>query len=518
VKRARVPIFIIVPLVVLSLAVLGSRDRDRARHTTTTAVGGATAATLMPVAPPAGALSSTFFCPGGTGQPDGAADAFVLIANPGDRALHATVTVYPGAIDGDQGGAQAIAGLAPKATTVEVPARGRITVHLADVQASPYNAALVEVDGGEVAVEHRVTGKLGSDGGPCASAPSATWSLPTGSDNPGAREVLSLFNPFPDDAVIDVAFVTSDGSRVPDRLGNYVVPGGHLVVLDVNKESPLHEQVATSITSVSGRLVVGRLQSFDGSDPKHPAGMASTLAAPQPALVWTFPEGEVAEGIGEVYTVYNPGDAQAEVDLEIALDDPDVNGTVDPISVKVPPHAYVQVVMQDQGRVPPGVGHAVTVRSRNGVPVVPERAISAGAPATRRGYAPALGSPLVADRWLFADGRADATTAEWLILVNPSPDSLVRFSVTALAKGQPIPIDGLQQVEIRPGGRIAVEVGPHLSRPDLPLVVDGDGPLVVERGLYGVGRPGISLAVGIPLSSGLAVRPPNPPTTTSAPS
>jgi hypothetical protein len=129
-----------------------------------------------------------------------------------------------------------------------------------------------------------------------------------------------------------------------------------------------------------------------------------------------------------------------------------------------------------------------------------------------------LGSPLVADRWLVADGRADATTAEWLILVNPSPDSLVRFSVTALAKGQPIPIDGLQQVEIRPGGRIAVEVGPHLSRPDLPLVVDGDGPLVVERGLYGVGRPGISLAVGIPLSSGLAVRPPNPPTTTSAPS
>jgi hypothetical protein len=192
-----------------------------------------------------------------------------------------------------------------------------------------------------------------------------------------------------------------------------------------------------------------------------------------------------------------------------------VNGTVDPISAKVPAHAYVQVVMQDQGRVPPGVGHSVTVRSRNGVPIVPERVITAADPSPRHGYAPALGSPLVGNRWLFADGRADATTQEWLILVNPSSDALVRFSVTALAKGTPIPIDGLQQVEIQPGGRLAVELSERIRRGDLPLVVDGEGPLVVERGIYGVGRAGMSLATGIPLSAGVSVPHPNPPTTTS---
>ena len=514
-NRARIPVFIVVPLAVLSLVVLGTRDKDRSGDTATASATAEAAATLMPVAAPAGALSSTFFCPAGTAQPNGEADAFVLIANPGDRQLHAIVTVYPGAIDGDQAATQAVATLAPKATTVDVPARGRITVHLADVQPSQYAAALVEVDGGEVSVEHRVTSKLGSDGGPCASAPSASWFLPSGSDNPGARELLSLFNPFPDDAVVDVAFVTSDGSRIPDRLGNYVVPGGKLVVLDVNKESPLHEQVATSVTSVAGRLVVGRIQSFDGSDPKHPAGIAATLAAPQAALVWTFAEGQVAEGVGEIYTLYNPGEAQAEVDLEIALDDPDVNGTVDPISAKVPGHAYVQVVMQDQGRVPPGVGHSVTVRSRNGVAIVPERVITADKPSPRRGYAPALGSPLVANRWLFADGRAGGSTQEWLVLVNPSSDALVRFSVTALAKGTPIPIDGLQQVEIQPGGRLAVELSERIQRADLPLVVDGDGPLVVERGLYGVDHPGMSLATGIPLSADRTVPDPAPPSTTS---
>jgi hypothetical protein len=175
--------------------------------------------------------------------------------------------------------------------------------------------------------------------------------------------------------------------------------------------------------------------------------------------------------------------------------------------------------MQDQGRVPPGVGHSVTVRGRNNVPVVPERVITATKPSPRQGYAPALGSPLVASRWLFADGRADATTEEWLIFVNPSNDSLVRFSITVLGKGTPIAVDGLQQVEIHPGGRIAVELGQHLKRGDTPLVVQGDGPLVVERGLYGVGRPGFSLAVGIPLSPGrsVPVTPPSTTTTTTAP-
>jgi hypothetical protein len=171
--------------------------------------------------------------------------------------------------------------------------------------------------------------------------------------------------------------------------------------------------------------------------------------------------------------------------------------------------------MQDQGRVPPGVGHSVTVRSRNGVPIVPERVITADDPSALHGYAPALGSPLVANRWLFADGRAGKSTQEWLIFVNPSSDSLVRFSVTVLAKGTPIPIDGLQQVEIQPGGRLAVELSERIQRADLPLVVDGDGPLVVERGLYGIDHPGMSLATGIPLSAGRTVPDASPPSTTT---
>ena len=47
----------------------------------------------------------------------------------------------------------------------------------------------------------------------------------------------------------------------------------------------------------------------------------------------------------------------------MALDDPATNGVVDPIPVTVAPRGYTVVTMQDQTRVPKGIGHGLTVRS-----------------------------------------------------------------------------------------------------------------------------------------------------------
>src|SRR5205085_6529472 len=110
---------------------------------------------------------------------------------------------------------------------------------------------------------------------------------------------------------------------------------------------------------------------------------------------WAFAEGLLTDGLQETYTVLNPGAQAAAVELEVVLDDPSTNGVVDPIQVSVPARSYVQVAMRDQTRVPAGVGHAVTVRSPSGQPVIAERVLRAAAPAPRLGYGPALGSPFV---------------------------------------------------------------------------------------------------------------------------
>jgi hypothetical protein len=476
---------------------------------------------LMPMASRPDAVSSAFFCAGGGATTGAAFDTMVVVANPGAAPADVLLTTFPAAVSGDADGMAAVAQLKPISTSVTVAPRSRADLHLAELQASPFAAAVVETNDPDIAVERRVMNATGTQtsSSPCASAPSDSWYFPTGTTTRDARELLAVFNPFPVDAVVDVTFQTSDGFRNPAELHSLPVPGGQLRVLDLSAIVPRIEQLAATVFSPSGRVIVDRLQSFDGSDPNHPAGLAATLGAPRPAKVWTFPEGEVGEGLNEVFTMMNPSDAPASVQLEVGLDNPGINGAVDPIPVDIPARGYAQVAMREQTRVPANVAHSVTVRSTDDRAVVAERVISAAAPAPRHGYAPALGAPLVATRWLFADGRAIAgQVAEFLIVVNPSTDSIAHLRFSALAQGQLLAIDGLQDVEVTPGGRLTVELGQHVNRPELPVIVEADVPIVVERGLYAADGSSISLACGIPLSEAVSVplaRAPDSTTTTA---
>ena len=511
----RLPLLVLIPAVLVALG-LATRSHRADLAAPVATRGGSSLAALQPTAAPASALSSTFYCAGGSATSGDQFEATVVVANPTSVALSGQVTVYAGALDTDAAGQQAVASLQPAVRPLNVAAHARAEFRLGEAQASPFAAALVEIYGGQVAVERRTYGPRGLSVSACATAPSSSWYLPSGSTTKDARELLALFNPTPDSAIVDLAFITSDGFRAPPPYQGLVVPPRHVSVIDIAAAVGRHDEVATEVLSRSGRVVVDRLQSFDGSDANHPAGAAVTLAAPQPTTAWTFPEGLVTNGLNEVYTVLNPGDAPAAVELAIALDDPATNGEVDPIAVDVPARSYVQVAMRDQTRVPPGIGHAVIVRSTNDVPVVPERVISAAAPATRLGYAPAFGSPVTATKWLFAEGRADATEAEFVTLDNSSTQTAhVRF--TALAQGQPLAVEGLQAVEVPAGQRVAVELGQHINRADLPLLVESDVPVVAERGLYAASGIGLSLAIGVPLAEGLAPPPAPPPTTTTEP-
>jgi hypothetical protein len=507
-------------LAVIVVAIVALILADRAATTPVSHDSVATNA-LMPVASPPGAVSSAFFCAGGAAAAGVVFDATVVVANPGAVAADVLVTVYPAALSGDATGTAAVAKLKPVTKGVAVGPRTRAEIHLADIQPSPFAAAVVETNNPDIAVERRVVSPAGrASSSPCASAPSDTWYLPSGTTTRDARELLAVFNPFPVDAVVDVTFQTSDGFRNPGELQSLPVPGGQLRMLDISALVPRIEQLAATVFSRSGRVIVDRLQSFDGSDPNHPGGLAAMLGAPGPAKVWTFAEGQVGESLNEVFTLMNPSGGTATAQLEVTLDDPATNGAVDPIPVSIPARGFAQVAMRDQTRVPKNVGHSVTVRSTNDVGVVAERNIRAAAPAPRRGYAPSLGAPLVATRWVFADGRAVAgQMAEFLVAVNTSTTSIAHLRFTALAQGQLLAIDGLQDVEVAPGGRLTVELGMHVNRTDLPLVVEGDIPVVIERGLYAADGQSISLACGIPLSETAAVpsAAPIPTTTTGVP-
>ena len=85
----------------------------------------------------------------------------------------------------------------------------------------------------------------------------------------------------------------------------------------------------------SGRLVVDRVQRFDGSEGR--AALALMLAAPAPATTWAFPEGHHRADLVERWHVYNPGADEALVSLELV---PDSEDEPEPLDVPTSPHRW----------------------------------------------------------------------------------------------------------------------------------------------------------------------------------
>ena len=433
----------------------------------------------VPMAARSSAGSSAWFCTGATAAPNGAADGTVVIANAGDRRLTGSVTVVPS--EGE-----------PRRVGLIIAPASATAVRLVDVVPAPNASAIVELDGGDVVVEQAVNGPLGESVAPCASSASSTWYFAEGATTKDATEVLSLFNPFPEDAVVDLVFSTEEGQVTPQALTGLTVRGGGMVTLNVGEHVQRREAVSAVVRARTGRVVAHRLQMFDGSAGRK--GMSSALGAASPGDVWYFPEGRVGEGIGERYHVFNPSPEEARVGIDLTLE----QGVAEPILVTVPPETRVTVVANDEARIPKNVFHAATLRTTNEVDVVVERSFDLGPPSPLLGLAITSGARLSARQWVLAAGAANAQTDEYIVLFNPAAGT-AHVSVTLLGDGARLPVATLGDVQVGPGQRARIRLVDHLQRDRAPLVVESSEPIVVERDLYRAGAIGASMVIGIPL-------------------
>lgn len=442
---------------------------------------GAAARALMPTSGPVDALSTTWYCVGASGNAGGPAAATLVVSNAGRRDATATVLMVP-----DQGPAQGV--------PLAVPARSVASLPLTPLAAAPHAAAVVDVDSGSVVVELVVGGGPGTGGDhaatPCASAASRRWYFAGGATTKDASLHLSLLNPFPEDAIADLSFSTDTGRAAPADFQGIVVPGGGLVVVDIGTHVRRREAISTEVAVRSGRVVAA--QTLARSLPGR-AGLSAALGAPSAGAEWYFADGLVADGLAERYAVANPGRREAKVLIEISL----AEGVAEPLERTIPPRSRLDVVMGAEVGVPKGVAHAVVVRSLNGVPVVVAREQEAAAPAPRAGRADTIGARRPARTWTFAAGGVSDTIDEWIILHNPGRRP-ARISVTGLAAGQSLALEGLQGLAVAPGRRLPIRVSDHVKRSPLPLVVRSSVPVVAERALFGVGGPGLSATMGVP--------------------
>ena len=471
-RTRRAPVLVILAALLLAGGVVDRRV-DRASPQSATAVSA-----QVPMGAPASARSSAWYCPGApVSGPLG--EGTLVVANAGDRRLTGTVTLYP-----DRGESRQ----APLA----VGPSGRASVRLADLVTTAYASALVELDGGQAVAEVTTTGPLGDTVAGCTSSASSSWYFAEGVTTRDAAEVLLALNPFPDDAVVDVVFSTEEGIVSPQALTGLLVRAQALTTINVGEFVQRRESVSITLTARTGRLVVGRLQTFDGTAGRR--GVSVGLGAAAPGPTWYFPEGFVAEGLNERFLLYNPGPVEAQVELALALD----SGEAEPLRLTIPRESRLTVVAGEESRIPKGVPHAVTVRSVEGPDVVVERAIDGAAPSARTGLSITLGARLPATRWLTAAGAADENTDQWIVVQNPG-DRAARVSLTLLAEGSAGPVGNFTNVEVPAGQRKALHVNDALRRPTTPLLLTSTEAVVVERDLYRLRAPGIGMSTAIPL-------------------
>lgn len=471
----RLPALAVLVGLLIGLVLLGRTGEG------TTATFGRPRLELAPTADARDALTSTWYCAAGTAARGALFNATVVVTNAGDQRREGTITWMP------TGGGERTS------VPIELAPNETVAQRAVDHVTAPTVSALVEVDGGGVAVEHAVSGPRGTGVAPCASEPSARWYLANGVTERDAGQDLVLFNPFPDDAIVDVVFSTDRGRDEPRSLQGLPVAAGTTKVIPLQDVVRRRAVTATSVVARTGRLVVDRIQSFDGTLGR--TGVSLALAAPALADVWEFPDGLHQEGIAERWHVYNPGTRDAEVSLELL---PATGDAPEPYDVTIPARTHAVIEAAAIERVPAGLPHASTIRSLNDVPVVAERSLDARRPGPRRGWSSALGSPVTARRWVFPVGEANQNTDEWIVVRNPGSRPL-RVSLFALIGGRRVPIEDSQGLRVRTAGRLAVRLGDHISRTPLPVLVEATRPIVAERDAYGVLRLGLSTIIGIPV-------------------
>lgn len=310
-----------------------------------------------------GGLTSVWYCPVGSSSSDGYADHQIAITNSGDETAVANLTV----ITEDGPGITQRQEVQPNQTAV---------VELASLASNPVASALVEIVGGEGLVGHTVTTDQGPATGPCATEASDRWLLAGGATSRDARYYMVLMNPFGEDAVFDAEFRTDARTRRPIALQSDVVKGRSTKVIDITEHVSRAEMVSAVVNVTVGRLVVERLQTFDGV--LGPQGAAITLAVATPQTDWFFPAGRVIEGGDHRLVIYNPAETSAEVDVSFMFEDPEEPTAVGlvPIELTIAPGRFELI---DVGDLTIGLGLelpldvGMMIQAADGSEVVAER-------------------------------------------------------------------------------------------------------------------------------------------------
>jgi len=347
---------------------------------------------------------------------------------------------------------------------------------------------VVEVFGGGSIVEHAIEGESDLAVGPCARQAGRDWYFAAGTTERGAEDNAALFNPFPDDAIVDLTFATDAGFIAPADLQGLVVPRRSRLTVPVGNFVRRQAQVALHAHVRTGRIVAEQSLTFTAENETR-RGLTLSLGAPSPASSWSLPGVVPEDGASHAVLVANFDPSATEVEITPRFDEP---GSTRPKPVPVGGRSVAVVDLASLGD--SGAPLAFDVRTTRASPVVVEELASWGPPAAATGAATTLASPVQAPGWAFAAGRLTPEGDAGVSVLNPNRKSVtVRLLAYASGGGDEPTSVGELQVPARAQARFdLVELD---VAPDQVVVVRADAPVVAAGRI--VGPNGVSLALGV---------------------
>lgn len=331
----------------------------------------------------------------------------------------------------------------------------------------------------------------------CADRAATRWLFAAGSSTLGADERILVYNPFPDEAVVRVSFLTGGAEVSKASLDDVAVPSRSAAFVRVNRFVRLQRVLAAKIEAERGRVVAWKIL-FD--DPgSAPNGVQMSLGVTHPAPTWYFPEGQIDDASDTRIAIANPNSsAEATVTVSVSTGDrilqPEdlVEMPIAPSSARVIPLKFALPKSQrDLG------GVSIIVQSTNGTEIVAERTIRYGG--SVRGSTSETGASTTSTSWFVPPGTLNPST-DTLVVMNPGDEAL-DIEIEILRAGrEPLAPAALSDRRLPSGGRLKIGLGEWTQGDTAGLLVTSSGPLVVERMSYSAIPDDVGSVMGVPLS------------------
>ena len=420
-------------------------------------------------------LPVTWYCAAGTAAVE--TRHFLFVSNPDGDATTARITAYTSA------------GATPP-RDVEIAAGGPTAFDVGAVFGDPTASVLVQSPNPGLTVDHQLVADGYGDRAACVGSTSDRWHFPALSTTRDAGARLTLFNPFPGDAGVDIEIGFDTGTRVPTSVNGVVVPAGTAKVIDLGAQgiAERRDQFTAVVRSRSGRVLAEVAQTLDGS--AGPKGLQLSAGVPMAQERWAFAGGFTGAGATERLVVQNPGDERAAVLVQVTPYGGS-SAPPEPLEVAVEPRRYAVIDLSAESRIP-GVGyHSIDVEADRGVVVARTTALTGGPepspdpaivirPALTSGVAISTGTPVAAREWMVPAIDAGVAPAPVVLVHNPG-EGIAKVTLTAVAAGSGTELDGATDLEVAPGDSIAVPLAAAGAAPEIAVRVTASEPVVVER-------------------------------------